>query len=333
VLFRSGSSTSYTAPFGTGLVTCQAKDAAGNLSQPVSFSVTVTVPPPIFHDVPGPITFQATSQAGAVATFVPPTASDVGGQSDAVTCDHLSGIAYPIGTTTVTCTASVIRNDSNGNPVTFATGSAQFTITITASTSGGGGGGSGGGGGGGGGGSGGGGGGGGLPDTTAPTIEPHPNLSINATTPRGAVVGFTVTAADIDNQPTDLTITCVPLSGATLPLAAHAGTKTTAVTCTARDPAGNQSAPMSFAVTVLGAHAQIDTLERQVIGARLLSAATRVGLVSSLQKADQLVLRHAPGRAESQMTTFVTAVRRCRASPATRRKWNAAAARIIAVLG
>src|SRR5436853_219299 len=75
------------------------------------------------------------------------------GQSVPVTCAHQSGLVYPLGVTTVACTAQITRNDSQGNPISgLPSAATQFTITITTQSSGGGGGGGGSGGGSGGGG-------------------------------------------------------------------------------------------------------------------------------------------------------------------------------------
>ncbi len=129
--FPNGSLHAVELTAGTGLVTCTATDPVGNFSQ-VQFTITVTVPPPTFQNVPGPISAVATGPFGAVVTFVKPSATDVGGVSDPVSCDQTSGITFPIGTTTVTCTATITRLDSVGDPITFGTGTAQFTITVTA---------------------------------------------------------------------------------------------------------------------------------------------------------------------------------------------------------
>lgn len=319
--------------------TCQAHDPAGNLSAPVAFNVYVTVPPPTFQSVPGPLTYPATGPAGGPATFATPTAVDVGGQAVPVTCDHQSGIVYPLGTTTVTCTAQIERKDSNGTPIGgLPSATTQFTITITAPSSGGGSGGGSGGSGGSGGGTGG-----GTPppagtppppgDSTAPVLQPHPNVRVNATRPRGADVLFAVSATDPDDQATQLTVTCMPGSGTVFPLGARATTRTTIVTCRARDAAGNQSAASTFAVTVLGAHDQLVSLERQVAAVRALTAVNRVGLVSILQRADTLVRRNARGRADGMLATFVEAAERSHASRVNRSRWVTAAARIITVLG
>ncbi len=338
----NGTPLSYTATAGTGLITCQAKDAAGNLSQQVQFTVTVTVPPPSFQNVPAPISTNATSTMGAVVTFIPPTASDVGGQPDVVTCDHLSGITYPITTTTVICSAAVVRNDSNGIPYTYVTGSVAFAITVTPPSAtpppqtlppppAGGGGGAGGSGGAGGGG-GGGGGFGGSRDTTPPTIVAHPNIRVAATTSRGAVVSFEVSATDPDDDRAHVVIACTPATGTTFPLAAHAASKISTVTCTARDAAGNAAAPMAFVITVEGAHDQLLALERQVRAQPQLTREMRTRLVGQLKTADQLVVQGVGERADERLATFMTAAAHSGAPSAARRRWAAQAAQIIAVL-
>lgn len=328
-----------TYSWGQTYTTCQAKDAAGNLSAPVSFTVTVTVPPPTFQIVPGSLSFPATGPAGGPATFATPTAVDVGGQSVPVTCDHQSGIVYPIGVTTVTCTAQITRNDSQGTPISgLPSASTQFTITITAPTSGGGGSTGGGGGGGGGSTGGGGGSGGGGPsptplDTTPPTLRPHGNVRVAASSSRGALVAYAVVAQDVDNEPGTLIVTCSPASGSTFRLGPRGASHTTTVTCSARDPSGNRSPTTAFSVTVLGAHDQVVALLRQVRALRSLTEARRTGLTSTLQRAGRAILRRARGKADTELAAFIAQVGRARTTPSTRRQWVGEAARIIAVLG
>ena len=171
---------------GESWVTRYPQDPSGR-GQNVMFTVSVTIPPPVFANVPGPISVEATGAEGAVVTFVPPTATDVRGTSDTVTCDHLSGIAYPIGTTTVTCSAPVMSGS-----VTDITGTSQLTITVTPRQTG-----SGGGGGGTGGGAGGGqtgGTGGTTSDTTAPTVTQHVDIVVDAMKPSGAVISYAISA-------------------------------------------------------------------------------------------------------------------------------------------
>lgn len=320
---RCNTNNGSTFVWGTSMVTCQAFDPAGNFSAPVSFTVTVSVSPPTFQNVPGPITFAATGAAGAVATFVPPTAIDVGGQSVPVSCDHPSGITYPVGTTTVTCTAKLTRPDSLGNPINVNSASAQFTITITPASSGGtgsgGGGSSGGGAGGGTSGSGTGGGtsgGGGTSvsgapaprDTTAPTIGALLGMTVDATSAKGAPVSYTVTATDPDTPSTQITIACLPQGGSLFPLGPGATTETTTVVCRATDPAGNQSAPMSFPVTVLGLHAQLLALERGLSSSTALSKRRKTPLIAMLVHADRDFAADATARARKQLSAFTTAV-------------------------
>lgn len=342
-----------TFSWGQTYVTCQAFDPAGNHSAPFYVTVYVTVPPPTFQNVPASITTGATGSMGAVVTFVPPTATDVGGRSAAASCDHLSGIAYPIATTVVTCTATVTRSDSNHNSFTVNTGTAQFTITVTPPTSGGGGGTGGGGntsGGGGTGGTGGGGTGGGSAsgvaigtgggtttesDTTPPIIQQHANIKIDASTPSGARVAYTTTVSDPDDGTARLIVSCRPASGSSFALGAHAATRNTVVTCHARDAAANQAKAMSFSITVIGAHDQLGALERQIGGARRLLGVHEKALLASLRLADRSVRAHAKGKADSELGAFITQVsqlsRQLRRT--TRAKWIGASARVIAVLG
>ncbi|MEZ5126791.1 MAG: PxKF domain-containing protein [Thermoleophilia bacterium] len=80
----------------------------------------VTVVAPVLH-LPDDVTVEAASAAGAVVEFAA-TAEDTAGVPLAVTCEPASGSTFPLGTTTVNCTAT----DASGNT---ATGS--FTVTVT----------------------------------------------------------------------------------------------------------------------------------------------------------------------------------------------------------
>jgi hypothetical protein len=125
-----------TFPIGTTTVTCTATSADDNPSTvTASFTVTVT-PLPLDTDLtligmPGNITVPATSSAGAVVTYSAPTAGDEAGDSPVATvsCTPISGSTFPIGTTTVTCTAT----SADDNPSTV---SATFTVTVVASPAG-----------------------------------------------------------------------------------------------------------------------------------------------------------------------------------------------------
>jgi uncharacterized repeat protein (TIGR01451 family) len=77
--------------------------------------------PPLISNVPAPIVAEATSAGGAVVTFASPTAIDDRDGDVAVSCAPASGSTFPIGLTTVTCTAA----DTAGND-----SSASFSVTI-----------------------------------------------------------------------------------------------------------------------------------------------------------------------------------------------------------
>lgn len=111
-----------TFAIGTTTVNCSATNAAGSATG--SFLVTVRDTTAPMLVLPSPITTEATSASGAMVTFVA-TATDLVSGSVVVTCVPPSGSTFPIGTTTVNCSAS----DAAGNP---ATGS--FTVTVRDST-------------------------------------------------------------------------------------------------------------------------------------------------------------------------------------------------------
>ncbi len=115
-------SSGSTFALGTTTVSCSAIDGAGNTSTLQSFSVTVrdTVAPIL--TVPSNITIGATSGAGSVVTFAA-TATDAVTAAPTVTCTPPSGSTFPIGTTTVTCTAT----DGSGN----TSASQSFTVTVS----------------------------------------------------------------------------------------------------------------------------------------------------------------------------------------------------------
>jgi len=109
-------------PLGTTTVTCSATDAGGNTGS-ASFDVTVvdvtapvvTVPADIFG-VP------ASDPTGAVVNYSGQSALDNVDGPLAPVCTPAAGSLFPLGATTVTCTAT----DAAGN-----TGSASFTVTVT----------------------------------------------------------------------------------------------------------------------------------------------------------------------------------------------------------
>ena len=111
-----------TFPLGTTTVTVFATDAAGNASNS-SFTVTVqdTTAPAL--TVPANQVVEATSAAGATATFAASATDAVGVVS--LTTSAASGSTFPLGTTTVTVTAT----DAAGNA-----SSGSFTVTVQDTT-------------------------------------------------------------------------------------------------------------------------------------------------------------------------------------------------------
>ncbi|MCJ7558643.1 MAG: HYR domain-containing protein, partial [Gammaproteobacteria bacterium] len=111
-----------TFPLGTTAVTCTAGDAAGN-SASTGFKVTVvdtTVPSlaaiaNITREAAGPTT---------VVTYAT-TATDLVSGALVATCTPASGFGFPVGTTSVTCSAT----DGAGN-----TGNTSFSVSITDTT-------------------------------------------------------------------------------------------------------------------------------------------------------------------------------------------------------
>ncbi|OGG65717.1 hypothetical protein A3D71_00890 [Candidatus Kaiserbacteria bacterium RIFCSPHIGHO2_02_FULL_55_20] len=77
------------------------------------------------------------------------------------------------------------------------------------------------------------------PDTTAPVIAAHEDVTAEATSASGAVVSYTSPAADDGSA-----VTCLPASGGTFAVGA------TMVTCNASDGAGNAATASPFTVRV-----------------------------------------------------------------------------------
>ncbi len=98
-----------TFALGTTAVNCTATAVTGTTSG--SFNVTVrdTTPPTL--NLPGIITAEATGPSGAAVTFTT-SATDLVDGSRPVTCDHLSGSTFPLGSTTVQCTATDTHNNT-----------------------------------------------------------------------------------------------------------------------------------------------------------------------------------------------------------------------------
>ena len=107
---------------GTTTVNCSASDGTNVASG--SFPVTVTLvdaTPPVFGGTPATIVREADGPTGSVVGYVAPTAVDAVDGPVTVGCTPPSGSRFPLGTTTVTCSAS----DRHGN-----SGSTSFSVRI-----------------------------------------------------------------------------------------------------------------------------------------------------------------------------------------------------------
>ena len=110
--------------FGVGTTTVNVSATAGNTC---SFSVTVNDTQPPTLVCAADVTVPATSSSGAVANYFPPNLQD-NCAGATVSCAPPSGASFPLGTTTVTCTAP----DAAGN---VATCGLDVTVTPVADLS------------------------------------------------------------------------------------------------------------------------------------------------------------------------------------------------------
>jgi len=140
-----------TFALGTSTVRCDAHDQANNAAVQTSFTVQVvdtTAPVIQAHLDVGPL--EASSAAGAIATYVAPTWTDAVDGSGSASCSPLSGAQFPLGQTMVACAAV----DHAGNAATIT----YFKLTVR--------------------------------DSTAPVIAAHANLIAEAAGPAGAAVAY-----------------------------------------------------------------------------------------------------------------------------------------------
>jgi hypothetical protein len=196
-------SSGATFPLGMTTVSCTATDAANNTSAPATFTIRVVDAGAPTVSVPGSITKEATGPSGAVATFSV-TATDAVDPSPTVACSRPSGDTFPLGNTTVLCTAKDAANNTSL--------AASFVVRVV--------------------------------DTTGPTLQNvSPNLTVEANGPAGSKVNFpTPIAVDLVDGVV-AGVSCSPASGSTFALGTHP------VTCSAADSRSNAGSA-SFQVTV-----------------------------------------------------------------------------------
>jgi len=187
-------------PLGVSTITCTATDVDSN-SATATFQATVEdTTAPVFNPI-ADVVAEATSPAGALVNYALPTAIDIADANPGVACAPGSGSQFPLGASTITCTAT----DTDGNSAT-----ATFQANVE--------------------------------DTTAPTFNSIDDVVAEATSPAGAVVNYALpTATDIaDVNPI---VMCAPPAASSFIIGA------TTVTCTAADADGN-SVTGAFQVTI-----------------------------------------------------------------------------------
>lgn len=108
-----------TFPSGRTTVSCTAFDAHFNIAIG-TFNVRVTGGPPLLI-VPADKFVEATSAAGAVVHFADEVIAE---EATSVACNPASGSTFPLGTTTVTCTATNAAGSTSGS----------FLITVADNT-------------------------------------------------------------------------------------------------------------------------------------------------------------------------------------------------------
>jgi hypothetical protein len=147
-------------PFGNSSLTCVATNSAKVMTTEArSILVADTTPPTL--TLPAPITVTATSAGGVVVTFAA-TATDAVTSPVPVNCAPQSGLAFPVGTTNVNCSAADGASNS-------AQGS--FTVTVL------------------------------PPPNTPPVVTVPANMTVNAPGPAGIKATFTATASDAQDGP------------------------------------------------------------------------------------------------------------------------------------
>ena len=118
---RSGVPSGNNFPVGTTTLTYSATDAHGNTGSATQVVTVVDNTPPVIS-CPSNIVLEPTCPSGAVATYTAPVGTDnCPGVNTTRTAGPASGSVFPIGTTTVTHTAT----DAGGNST-----SCSFTVTV-----------------------------------------------------------------------------------------------------------------------------------------------------------------------------------------------------------
>ncbi|WP_141698600.1 HYR domain-containing protein, partial [Streptomyces lushanensis] len=185
-------------PVGETTVTCTAVDERGNTGRGTAVIEVVDTTAPVVSVADR--TVEATGPEGAVIDYSATAVDGIDGPVPVV-CVPLSGSAFPVGRTTVTCTAT----DSVGN---VGTDTAVFTVV----------------------------------DGGAPVVQVDDRI-VEITGGTGAVIRYTAGARDVIDG--SVPVTCAPPSGSRFPVGR------TTVTCTAKDRAGNTGRDTAVFTVVL----------------------------------------------------------------------------------
>jgi hypothetical protein len=146
---------------GTTTVTCSASDGTNTTTATFSVAVKLVDLTPPKLNVPAPITVDAVGPGGAPVTFSV-SATDAIDPAPKVSCSANSGQTFPLGTTTVSCTAKDASNNTSA--------ASTFTISVV--------------------------------DRGAPTVKTPGAITVEATGPSGAAAMFAVSASDaVDPSP------------------------------------------------------------------------------------------------------------------------------------
>jgi hypothetical protein len=168
-------------PVGDTSASCSTTTQAGDPFTK-AFTVTVqdTTAPTV--TVPSDVAVKTTNSAGTAVSYGSVTAVDTVDGALAATCDHASGSVFPVGPTTVSCSAT----DAHSN-----TGQASFTVTVTLTP---------------------------VVDVTPPVLTVPANFAVTTESATGKVVSYTASATDDVDGP--ITPSCTTASGSLFPVGA-----------------------------------------------------------------------------------------------------------------
>jgi len=220
-------------PLGTTTVTCSATNSQGRTSTG-AFKITVVDKVPPTLTIPSDQIVAAVNAGGAPVTFTV-RANDIVDGAITPSCTARSGATFPLGKTTVTCTAE----DNSGNAV-----QGSFVVDVR--------------------------------DVTAPVLRLPNAIVTTANRLGGAEVSFSASADDAVDGP--ITPSCSPRSGALF------GVGTTLVNCVATDRAGNTSSA-TFSVVVRDLEAPVLNVPDSIFAQATSASGAVVTFVASANDA------------------------------------------------